>query len=303
MKLDAQTIALYFEGISEKELQRFQDFLDTHPLKFINFKGNSVPYYCLGKGDKTILTFSGGHSGPWAVYNSALGFEDEFRMVVVDFSCLDNLDDFSLCVNHTLESEGIDRVCVIGQSLTGMFAQSYFRRNMERVEAMVLTNTLAPKRERNKKAALTFLRLFPTFLLKPLLKKRLGQIGKVDATISPEVEERLRFRMALLRHDLDREASKRTLLNVVRMLFEFNEKDESLIAKIEGWPGKVLIVTSEDEPYRGDVEFLMKQYPRVELYSFPAGWRHAASLIHMEKFQNLIKNFLLKDRQSSCKSI
>lgn len=296
MKLDAQTIERYFKDISEKELRRFKGFLNTYPLKHTVFKGKSIPYYLCGEGEKTILTFSGGHSGPWAVYSSVLGFEGEFRVVVVDFSSLDNLDDFSRCVNHVLELEGIDRVCLTGQSLSGMFAQAYFRRNMDRVESMVLTNTLAPKKERNKKAALSIFRIFPSFLLKPLIKKRLGQVGKIDAEIPPEVEERLRFRMALLRHDIDREASKRTLLNVVRMLFEFNEKDFAPVKDIENWQGKVLIVTSEDEPMRDDVKILMNHYPHAELFSFQAGWRHAAPLIHMEKFQNLIKDFLSEDK-------
>ncbi len=296
MILDAKTIEKYFDGISMKELQRFQDFLATHPLKHTNFKGKSIPYCICGEGKKTMLTFSGGHSGPWAIYSSVLGFEREFRMVVVDFSSCDNLDDFNQSVNHVLGLEGIDRVCVTGQSLTGMFAQSYFRRNVDRVEAMVLTNTLAPKKERNKKAALIVFRIFPSFLLKPLLNKKLSQVGKIDAPISLEVEERLRFRMALLRHDMERVASKKTLLGVVRMLFEFNEKDSAPLENIERWPGKVLVVTSEDEPYRKDVEFLMSHYPHAELFSFPAGWRHAAPLIHMEKFQSLIRDFLLGDR-------
>ena len=296
MKLDSQMIEKYFDGISEKELRRFQDFLDSHPLMHTVFEGMSIPYYSCGKGAKTILMFSGGHSGPWAAYSSVLGFEREFRVVVVDFSSCDNLDDFSRCVNHVLESERIDKVCVTGQSLTGMFAQAYFRRNVDRVEAMVLTNTLAPKKEKNKKAALFLFRIFPSFLLIPLIKKKLGQIGEIDAEIPAKVEERLRFRMALLRHDIDREANKKKLLDVVRLLFEFNEKDAVPMAEIGQWPGRVLIVTSEDEPYRDDVQLLRKQYPRSEIYSFPAGCRHAAPLIHKEKFQNLIRDFLLQDR-------
>jgi pimeloyl-ACP methyl ester carboxylesterase len=295
MKMDAQTIEKYFGGVSGTELRKFQDFLDTHPLKHTDCKGKSIPYYRCGKGEKTILAFSGGHSGPWAMYNSVIGLEDEFQIVVVDFSSLDTLDDFCQCVNHVLEKEGIKKVCVTGQSLTGMFAQAYFRRNMDKVESMVLTNTLGPKKERNKKAALTIFRLFPAFLLKPLINKRLSQVGKIEAETSPEVQERLSFRMALLRHDIDRMASKKTLLAVVRMLFEFNEKDSVPVEDLENWPGKVLIVTSEDEPYREDVELLMTLYPGAELFSFPAGWRHAAPLIHMEEFQSLIKDFLLRD--------
>ncbi len=296
MNLDAQTIRKYFDGVSEKELRRFQDFLATHPLKHTDFKGKPISYICCGKGEKTMLTFSGGHSGPWAIYSSVLGFEEEFRIVVVDFSSCDNLDDFCLCVNHVLGLEGIDRVCVTGQSLTGMFAQAYFRRNMARVEALVLTNTPAPKKDRNKKAALAIFRIFPFFLLKPLLKRSLVRLGKIDAIISPEIEDRLRFRMALLRHDMDREASKKTLLDLIRMLFEFNEKDAAPTENFDRWPGKVLIVTSDDEPYREDVKLLLAIYPNAELYSFPAGGRHAAPLINMEKFQGLIRDFFLNKK-------
>ena len=299
MKLNARTIEKYFDGVSPKELQKFQDFLAIHPLKHTRFKGKSISYLCCGKGDKTMLTFSGGHSGPWSIYGSVKGFEKDFRMVVVDFSSCDNLDDFSACVNHVVELENIDKVCVTGQSLTGIFAQAYFRRNMDRVEAMVLTNTLAPKRERNRKWALVLFRILPFFLLKPLLKRSLARLGKIEADVPPEVEERLAFRVALLRHDLDRMASKRSLLDLLGMLFEFNEKDASPIGDFDQWPGKVLIVTSEDEPYREDVDMLMDLYPHSQIFSFPAGFRHAAPLIQMEKFQNLIKDFLLKSRPSS----
>ncbi len=291
MKIEAQAIKKYFRGTSEKELCRFQDFLDTHTLKCTEIEEKSIPYYCCGQGEKTVLAFSGGHTGPWGVYNFVHEFEREFRVVVVDFSSCASLDDFSRCVNHVLDSEGIGRVFLTGQSLTGMFAQAYFRRNMDRIEAMVLTNTLAPKRERNKKKALVMMRLFPSFLLIPLLKKKLSGLGKFEGEISPEAEGRLRFRMALLLHDMDHIGSKKTLLNIIKMLFEFNAEDEPFPESFKQWPGRVLIVTAEDEPYREDVDSLMKIYPPAELYSFPVGWGHSAPLVHMEKFQSLLKNF------------
>lgn len=295
MNLDEKTIRKYFDGASERNLQEFRDFLSAHPLKFADYRGASVPYYVLGKGKKTILTFSGGHSGPWAVYGTALGFEKEFRMVVVDLTSCVNLDELNGRVNHVLELEGVGPVCLIGQSLSGIFAQAYFRRNTDRVEAMVLTNTPAPKKERNKKAALAMFRIIPSFLLIPLLKNKLAKVGKIDASVSPQIEERLRFRMALLRHDMDRVASKKALLGLMRMIFEFNEKDAVPMENIGRWPGKVLIVTSEDEPYREDVESLKHLYPHNEIFSFPSGWRHAAPMIHKEKFESLIRNFLLDE--------
>jgi len=293
MNLDAKTIRKYFDGISDRDLQEFRDFLNDHPLKFADYRGVSVPYYILGEGEKTILTFSGGHSGPWALYSTALEFEREFCLAVIDLTSCDNLDGLNGRVNHVLRSEGIDRVCLMGQSLSGIFAQAYFRRNADRVEAMVLVNTPAPKKERNKKAALAIFRIIPSFLLIPLLKNKLSKMGKIDVPISAEIEERLRFRMALLRHDMDRVASKKALLGLIRMIFEFNEKDAAPMENIDRWTGKVLIVTSEDEPYREDVDILMNHYPHNELFSFPAGGGHTAPLIHREQFQRLIRDFLL----------
>lgn len=303
MKLDTRTIDKYFAETSRKELQRFQEFLATHPLKHTRIRGKSISYLSCGKGERSMLTFSGGHSGPWAVYGSVKGFEQEFRMLVVDFTSCDNLDDFSLCVNHVLDEENVGTVCVTGQSLTGIFAQAYFRRNAERVEAMVLTNTLAPKKERNKQAAFTVFRVCPFFLIKPLIKRSLARVGKIEADVPPEVKEKLAFRMALLRHDIDRVATKRSLLELIRMLFEFNLKDAAPMEGLDRWPGKVLIVTSDDEPYREDVPLLMSLYPHTELFSFPAGFRHAAPLVHMEKFQSLIKDFLMDKGQASSKNL
>jgi hypothetical protein len=46
------------------------------------------------------------------------------------------------------------------------------------------------------------------------------------------------------------------------------------------------------------VDLLMDLYPHSQIFSFPAGFRHAAPLIQMEKFQSLIRDFLLDERQS-----
>jgi hypothetical protein len=45
------------------------------------------------------------------------GFENDYKMVVVDISLFKGLTEFSHVVNRVLEREGVDRVFVIGQSL------------------------------------------------------------------------------------------------------------------------------------------------------------------------------------------
>jgi pimeloyl-ACP methyl ester carboxylesterase len=84
-------------------------------------------------------------------YETILGFEERNRMVIVDISAFDDPDEMSRGINLVLEEEEVDRVVLMGQSLSGILAQLYFRRHANRVEALVLTNTLAPKRERCRK--------------------------------------------------------------------------------------------------------------------------------------------------------
>jgi pimeloyl-ACP methyl ester carboxylesterase len=291
--IDEQSIKKYYADVSQAELKRLQDFLETHEIKQIDVEGKSVKYYSCGKGEQTILTFSGGHSGLETVYETVLGFENDFRMMVVDISLFKSPSEFSQGVNKVLEREGVGRVFVTGQSLSGMYSQIYFKRNSNTVDAMVLTNTFAPSQKQSKKWGLTLLRLFPFFLLKAIFKQKMHKWAPA-AEIPADVKERMQFKSAFMKQVIDQQFSKGFLMNAANMAFQFHKDEEYTVEDFKDWKGKILIVSSKDDPCHKDLDILRKHLPHTELFLFPEGYRHMAPMVFRDEFHNRIKDFFKK---------
>lgn len=278
--------------VSPAEFERFRGFLSSHPKLRLEEAGKTIPYYACGAGRRTLLTFAGGWGGVELAYETVLGFERRNRVVVVDISAFDDPDDMGRGVNRVLDAEGLGRVVVVGQSLSGIIGQSYFKRHFRRVDGLVLTNTLASRKERSKAWALALLKIIPLGLLKPLMRRKMTRLAELPAGIAPDVLERRRFAMALLGCMVDVYWTKRTFLNVLKLALAFNERDGTTAGSFPGWNGRVLVVTSPDDPYYPDAGHLMANLPNAEKYEFAAGFGHLAPQIHRDEFHELIQGFI-----------
>jgi pimeloyl-ACP methyl ester carboxylesterase len=278
--------------VSKRELGRFRDFLASHKKRSIEFLGKAIPYYSCGAGDKVILTFAGGWGGVELAYETVLGFEDRNRVVVVDISAFDEPDEMGEGINRVLDEEGVDRVVVVGQSLTGIIGQSYFVRHFPRVDGIVLTNTLAPRRERSRTWALVLLKILPLGWFKPLVRRQVTRLGKIKEPLPPETAERRRFAAALVGCMIDGYWTKRTTLNVLKLAFAFNRLDGYTARSFPGWKGRALVITSPDDPYYPDAALLTKNLPNSEKFEFAPGFGHTAPQIHRDRFHRIIQEFV-----------
>jgi len=289
-KLESSFEAL--QKVSPAEFERFQDFLRSHQERSLEEGGKVIPYYACGKGRRALLTFAGGWGGIELAYETILGFERRNRVVVIDVSAFDDPADMGRGINRILDAEHVDRVVVHGQSLAGIIGQSYFKRHSRRVDGLVLTNTLAPRKERSKKWALALLKVLPLGLLKPIVRRKLTRLGEFPKEIAPDVLERRRFAMALIGCMIDGYWTKKNTLNILKLAFAFNERDGYTVESFPDWRGRALIITSPDDPYYPDAGLLMKNLPNSEKYEFPSGFGHTAPQIHRDLFHRIIQEFI-----------
>jgi pimeloyl-ACP methyl ester carboxylesterase len=195
-------------------------------------------------------------------------------------------------INRVLDAEHVGHVVVMGQSLAGIIAQSYFKRHFRRVDGLVLTNTLSPRKERSKRWALALLKVIPLRFLKPLVRRRLTRLGEFRKEIPPEILERRKFAMALIGCMIDSYWTKRNTLNILKLAFAFNERDGYTAESFPGWKGGALIITSPDDPYYRDAGLLLNNLPNAEKYEFATGYGHTAPQIYREVFHKVIQDFV-----------
>ena len=279
------------ERESPTEFARFREFLASHEEQ-ISLDGLEIPYCVCGQGARTILTFAGGWGGIELAYETILGFEGRNRMVVVDISAFDDPDEMNHGINLVLDEEGIDRVVLMGQSLSGILAQLFFRRHADRVEAMVLTNTLSPKRERCRRWSRLLFACLPFSLLRVLLRRKMRRLGRFDQAIPPLVEERRRFAHAILDQMTERFFTRKLIGRILKLAWRFNEEGEYAADEFRAWNGRVLLITSDDDPYHSDSGILESVLPAAEQYVLPSGFGHLAPQICLEQFQSAIQGFL-----------
>lgn len=291
--LDKKKLIQSMEGISKKELTRFLDFFESHSLKQIEYSGKKIEYMICGQGPKVLLTFAGGWGPPHILYDTILGFEKTNRMLIIDISPFADMDFMCRGVDRVLETEKIDHMILLGQSFTGIIAQIYFRKRFQKIDGMILTNTLVPRAERCKKWALVLIRLLPISLFKPLIKKKMGKLSEFEKPVSEEILERRRFSAALLTNIMDQYFSPKVFRNAASLAFDFN-KNEYETNEFNNWTGQVLIITSEDEPYYLDAEKLSQTLPHSSVYRLPSGYGHVSPQINREEFHATIQQFIDK---------
>jgi hypothetical protein len=111
------------------------------------------------------------------------------------------------------------------------------------------------------------------------------------ADIPTEAKERMQFKSAFMNQFVDQQFSKAFLMNAVNVVFQFHKDGEYTIENFKDWKGKILLVSSKDDPCYKDLDTLSKHLPHTELYLFPEGYRHMAPMVFRDEFHNRIKEF------------
>lgn len=290
--IDEATLDRFYGEVSPDLRRRFVGFLGSHDLATAEIDGVRVPYYACGEGAPALLTFCGGHSTPYTLWETIATFETDRRVLAIDVSGFTSVGAFSNGVNTILDREGVDRVVLSGASLGGLLAQIYLKHNPDRADGVILMQTLALKPRSDRPLSLALVRVLPEALLKWIFRKKIeGYFAQAMA--DPRAAERGRFGLAHFNEVMANHFTRRKLANLLSLLVEFGRAGFTR-ADFEGWRGRALIVGSEDDPGFDDVAWLVDAFPNAESHVFPTGLGHLPQLAHREKFDDLIRDFLAR---------
>ncbi len=286
-----QRISKFYKDLSPDLYQYLVEYRKNHPIKIIMFRNKEIEYISCGTGEKAVLTFHGALGNAEGNFQAIQFFEKNYRVVAPSITNFESLDEFSEGINEILKKENVEKCILIGQSFGSFMAQPYFHRNYKNIEALILINSYPPKNEwvNDFKKYNKVLKFIPAFLLRKLMSKKLLKLANEDKEMKTEIREEFKFTIAFTKERFSK-IEKSVILCQSILTGEFNGEKYS-IEDYDGWDGKVLIFTANDDngfPYH---EELRSQYPNVEEIIFE-NVGHMGTLLNRDEYHATLNRFL-----------
>jgi pimeloyl-ACP methyl ester carboxylesterase len=266
------------------------------PLKKLTVRGVEWEYATGGRGEQTILLFHGAVGGAETMQWLAESFADEYRTIAPTVADVSRLEEVCDAASAILDREHVGRAVVFGGSFGGLVAQSFLKRRRGQVEHLVLLSTGAPNATvgaRSEKL-MRVLRWLPFPILRAMMKVELSRHLKTP--VPPGHAERFADFRRRLDEYFEHRLTKQTLVSRVALAADFNLRETFDAADYDDWPGRVLIVDSNNDPMVSaeDRRRLHETFPRALTCTFE-GAGHLIPLLHTEELIGLVKAFLKED--------
>src|SRR5829696_2244861 len=269
------------------------------PEKSLKIKGVEWQYVTGGRGEQTVLLFHGAVGGAETMRWLASAFADEYRTITPTVADVSTLEEVCDAASAILDREHVARAVVFGGSFGGLVAQAFFRRRRAQVQDLVLLSTGAPSPAVGARTAWTtrLMRLVPFPVMRGLMRLEISR--HLDAPVPAEQAARIAEFRQRLEHYFEHTLTKQTLLSRVALSVDFNRNERYAPSDSEGWPGRALIIESDDDPMIPPEERrrLREAYPRALVCTF-AGAGHMIPLLRLEELVGVVKAFL-KDEYST----
>ena len=270
-----------------EELRKFRA---THPPKHTIVNGVGWEYIACGEGEEAIVILPGGAMVGEAGFTRIPAFEGRYRVIAPSYASVSTANELLDGLAGVLDAEGVREAHVLGPSYGGMVAQCFVRRHPERVRTLILANTLVPPRRmlRLARLFLALLPLVPVGWLRALRERGLLRAFYGVPGVPPEDQAFWRD----YQHGLIWRMPKAELLCLYRLGIDLMESSEFGPGDLAGWPGRVFILESEEDPVTPEQRAELRRcYPNASVYTIH-GAGHTPWMSHKEEYLSAIKEFL-----------
>ncbi len=274
---------------------QLQQFRATHVPHHIRAKdcahGVDWEYFCGGSAEKTLLLLPGVHGHGELAFQHILQFEQTYRVISPSYpASLTTVAQLVSGLLAILKAENVDIVYVIGGSYSGMVAQCLVRAYPELVKAVVLDHTSPPSLEQARLHKLYFvlLKVLPLTWLRALLKF-------ANQRMAPGVAAQRTFWHAYF-DAIITSLTKADYLSRIQVCINFYQHYTFSREDLRSWPGKILIVESDNDSYVSEREraALKALYPQAQVYTFHATG-HTAWASQFAIFFSVMARFLQEE--------
>ncbi len=290
------TIQDCYENAPPHLFKKMIQFRNDYTITQFEYRGRIVEYIATGVGKNTLLMFHGALGSADTPYTEILRLRNQFKVITPTIRDLGSLNHISDAVNEILQREQVGKLFVRGGSFGAFIAQSYFRRNFNKIDRLVLTNGIPPKGEYSRKDH-RYVRLFkllfkimPERVAKKIMLKELGKLGKQSHKLTSDQQQELDFLMMQVQERLAK-VRKRHILESLMLVVEFDLNETMKLEDFHNWNGKILLITDTEDSSYNRFEKLKAQFPNPHSKIFEKSG-HILQIVYKSEFERIHDEFL-----------
>lgn len=283
-----RTFESIYAEVPPEQRERLKTFRATHSGSHAVVNGVEWEYIACGQGETAILWLVGGLRVADAAYRSIPLLENYFRIIAPTYPQVNSMNELTDGLAGLLEHEGLQKAHVLSGSFGGMVAQALVRRHPECIDRMILSTTtvLDSQAAENYRQQAMMIEATPPDVVAEFSK------GRFLEMVAPPDSERL-FWTAYIDELFTERLTKADLLSTVNCMLDFAEHIPLSPDDLAGWPGRILIIESEDDA-TFDAEArqrLRSLYPMATVHTFTnAG--HSPGTTQRDAFFTRVHEFL-----------
>jgi pimeloyl-ACP methyl ester carboxylesterase len=271
-----------------EQQERLHAFRTTHPRQQIVLSGTTWNYLLAGQSTETLLILPGGERIGDVAFPLVQQFEQEYRCLYPSYPPYSTMDALVDGLVTLLKRLSIERVILFAASFGGDVGQCFVRKYPDRVSKLILLNTGVPDERLGKatQRSKPLVTLLPMGIVRFLIEKLV--LGRALA-VRPEERP---FWQAMM-HELVGQLTRADLVSSFDETIDYRLNYHFSSADLATWPGKVLILQSNDDPATKPAmrRALRNLYPQARVHIFQEAG-HTPFLSQPDKFYPLVRAFL-----------
>lgn len=276
----------YYAGVPREQVERLREFRAVHPYKEVTVAGTVWRYIACGTGTQTLVMLPGASRQAEATFVLIGLLEGRYRIIAPSYPPVHSMGELADGIAGILEAEGVQQASVWGTSFGGMVAHVFAHRYPQKVDRLILANSGVPRLSAPVLALLQTVRYWPTPLAMAVLRQA---VSGAEAADDPERD----FWRARLDELFAGILTRADAVAAVENSVDFVRNGRYAPDALAGWPGKVLVLESENDQSFSPPErqALSAQYPQAETYLF-RGAPHEPWRTQREEYLRVLSGFL-----------
>jgi pimeloyl-ACP methyl ester carboxylesterase len=285
----------FYKKVPQGQIERLKRFRSAHPHKHLIVGDTNWKYISCGQGKEALLLLTGGTGIGEAMEFVFAPLEEKYQMVSPTYPPVITMSELADGIIRILETEGIDRINILGQSFGGILAQVIAHKYPDKVNKLILshTTTTSPpvdqttafeklKKIEKKEKVLSFL---PFGIFRLIAK---WKISKLIPTNMAEKE----FWDAYF-HEMLSNMKKEALASLSKCMIDFAQNYIFSKNDLANWSGKILVLESDNDPFfhPSEKKALKELYPQAQVHTFRVAG-HLTIIVNREEFISVVRSFL-----------